>query len=180
MLTEKGFNGLIGRMLKAEGTLRQLVQDALEDSLAYAIDRQVQGHGLDLRRLSMVQTTAQQMRSVNGQRLSDYIKTCLLDANGKGAIGWNEKEQQYKLLTKGTVAVLPTFEQRGAWFDFGKEQKPKDDFSFDKLLANLLKQVDKHSDELSDADKIIVNAIRSARLSTVVRTDDEGNVLAAA
>lgn len=34
MLTEKGFNGLIGKIQRVEGTLRSLVQDAVEDSLS--------------------------------------------------------------------------------------------------------------------------------------------------
>lgn len=179
MLTEKGFSGLIGRIQRAEGTLRNLFQDAIEDALAYAVDRQTLGHGLDLRRLTIVQTTAKAMKSVNNQRLSDYLKTCLLDINGKTAIGWNEKEQQYKLLTKGTVVSLPSIETRGKWFDFGKPEKIKDDFDFSKSLDNLLKQAAKHEAALSPADQAIINAIRSARAGTAiaapVSTDELGN-----
>lgn len=178
MLTEKGFNGLIGKIQRAEGTLRSLFQDALEDALAYAIDRQDQGHGLDLRRLSIVQLTAKGMKSINNQRLSDYIKTCLVTIDGKTAIGWNDKENQYKLLTKGTVASVPSFETRGTWFDFGKPEKVKDDFNFSKSLDNFLKQVMKHEQELAPEDMTIINAIRSARQQASVRpvsTDELGN-----
>jgi hypothetical protein len=166
MLTEKGFSGLLVRIQRSEGTLRQLVQDAVEDSLAYAIDRQDQGHGLDLRRLSVLQSMTTKMKSISNQRLSDYIKSCLVDGNGKSCIGWHDKEQQYKLLTKGTVASLPTLETRGVWFEFGKAEKPKDDFNFGTRLAALIKLAEKHEDKLSDADKVIINSIRSARLES--------------
>lgn len=163
MLTEKGFAGLLTKIRRAEGTMRSLVQEAVEDSLAYAIDRQEQGHGLDLRRLSQVQNETATMKSINSQRLSDYIKTCLLDSDGKSAIGWNQKEGAYKLMKKGTVVSLPSFETRGTWFDYGKVQEVKDDFNFGKKLAALLAQAEKNSDKLSPEDAELLRQVRLAK-----------------
>lgn len=170
-LTEKGFTGLIGKIQRAEGTLRALVQEAIEDALSYAIDRQTEGHGLDLRRLTALQTATTSMKSINSQRLSDYLKTCLVDIDGKNAIGWNQKEQAYKLLKKGTTVSLLSFETRGAWFDFGKVEKLTDDFDFGKLLAGLLTKAEKHMDKLSPEDQELVRTLRSTR--TAIRMGDK-------
>lgn len=170
-LTEKGFTGLIGKIQRAEGTLRALVQEAIEDALAYSIDRQTEGHGLDLRRLTALQTATASMKSINSQRLSDYLKTCLVDIDGKNAIGWNQKENQYKLLKKGTAVSLLSFETRGTWFDFGKVEKLTDDFDFGKLLAGLLTKAEKHMDKLSPEDQQLVRTLRAAR--TTIRMQDK-------
>jgi hypothetical protein len=162
-LTEKGFSGLLGKIQRAEGTMRSLVQEAVEDSIAYAIDRQDQGHGLDLRRLSTLQAATKAMKSINSQRLSDYIKTCLVDSDGKPCIGWNEKEACYKLLKKGTIASAPSIDTRGTWFDFGKAETIRDDFNFTKRLNALLAQAEKHSDKLSDADRDLIKVLRAGR-----------------
>lgn len=164
MLTEKGFAGLLGKIRRAEGTMRSLVQEAVEDALAYAIDRQEQGHGLDLRRLSQIQVETTSMKSINSQRLSDYIKTCCVDINGVSAIGWNQKESAYKLLKKGTIVSVPSIDTRGAWYDYGKVQEVKDDFNFSKKLASLLAQAEKHVDKLSEEDAALLRAVRSAKL----------------
>lgn len=174
MLTEKGFAGLMGKIKRAEGTLRDLIQQAIEDSLGYAIDRQSNNHGLDLRRLSTLQTEVRGMKSVSGQRLSDYIKTCLVDINGASCIGWNEKEQQYKLLKKGTVASLKAYETRGAWYEFGKPEAPKDDFDFSKRLNALLAQAEKHADKLSEQDRQLIASLRSARMGISMGTAPTG------
>lgn len=170
-LTEKGFTGLIGKIQRAEGTLRSLVQEAIEDALAYSIDRQTEGHGLDLRRLTALQTATASMKSINSQRLSDYLKTCLVDIDGKNAIGWNQKEQAYKLLKKGTTVSLLSFETRGNWFDFGKVEKLTDDFDFGKLLAGLLTKAEKHMDKLSPEDQQLVRTLRASR--TTIRMQDK-------
>lgn len=162
-LNEKGFASLIGKIQRAEGTLRSLVQDAIEDALSYAIDRQTEGHGLDLRRLSQLQVATTSMKSINSQRLSDYLKTCLVDIDGKNAIGWNQKENQYKLLKKGTQVSLLSFETRGTWFDFGKVEKLNDDFDFNKLLNSLLTKAEKHMDQMSEADRELVRTLRATR-----------------
>lgn len=163
MLTEKGFSGLLGKIQRAEGTLRALVQDAIEDSLAYAIDRQEQGHGLDLRRLTTLQTATVGMKSINSQRLSDYVKASVVDSDGKSAIGWNQKENCYKLLKKGTVVSVPSLATRGNWFDFGKVEKLADDFDFGKKLNALLTAAEKHADKLTDADKALIAQLRASR-----------------
>lgn len=170
-LTEKGFTGLIGKIQRAEGTLRALVQEAIEDALAYAIDRQTEGHGLDLRRLTALQTATASMKSINSQRLSDYLKTCLVDIDGKNAIGWNQKEQAYKLLKKGVTVSLLSFETRGTWFDFGKVEKLTDDFDFGKLLASLLTKAEKHINKLTPEDQQLVRTLRAAR--TTIRMQDK-------
>lgn len=164
-LTEKGFTGLIGKIQRAEGTLRSLVQEAIEDSLAYAVERQDAGHGLDLRRLSALQVATTAMKSINSQRLSDYLKTCLVDSDGKNAIGWNQKEAAYKLLKKGTVVSLLSLATRGNWFDFGKVESLNDDFNFNKLLNALLTKAEKHLDKMSDEDKALVASLRATRTS---------------
>lgn len=169
-LTEKGFTGLLGKIQRAEGTLRSLVQEAIEDSLSYAIDRQTAGHGLDLRRLTALQLATTSMKSINSQRLSDYLKTCLVDIDGKNAIGWNQKEQAYKLLKKGTTVSLLSFETRGTWYDFGKVEKLNDDFDFGKLLASLLTKAEKNIDKLSPEDQQLVRTLRASR--TTIRMGD--------
>lgn len=178
MLSDKGFAGLIGKIQRAEGTMRSLVQDAIEDALAYAIERQTAGHGLDLRRLSQLQVATKSMKSINSQRLSDYTKTCLVDSDGKPCIGWHDKESAYKLLKKGTVASLPTLETRGTWFNYGKEQEVKDDFDFTKRLNSLLAQAEKHSDKLSDADRELIKLLRSGR--TTIRMEGSASLTPAA
>lgn len=174
MLTEKGFAGLLGRIVRAEGTMRSLVQEAIEDALAYAIDRQEQGHGLDLRRLSALQVSTIKMKSINSQRLSDYIKASMVDINGKSSIGWNQKDSAYQLLKKGTVVSVPSFDTRGNWFDFGKESAPKDDFDFSKRLNSLLTLAEKHADKLSEDDKALIAVLRANR--TTIRMQSEAAV----
>lgn len=181
-LTEKGFTGLIGKIQKAEGTLRSLVQEAIEDALGYAVERQDSGHGLDLRRLSALQVATTSMKSINSQRLSDYLKTCLVDSDGKNAIGWNQKEAAYKLLKKGTVVSLLSLATRGNWFDFGKVESLNDDFDFNKLLNSLLTKAEKHMDKMSEEDKALVASLRatrtSIRMSSVPPKTEDGTALA--
>jgi hypothetical protein len=171
-MNDKQFGSALVKAMTAVGKGFTAVQQLIDAALEYAIERQNEGHGADFRRLSAIATAAITAKGINSQRMQDYIKVCVVDINGAPAIGWNQKDSTFKLLVKGTVVSVPSFATRGTWFDYGKPEAPKDDFSFSKALEQAIKKAEKADTEgkLTPADHALLAAVRSARLQTALDT----------
>ena len=169
-MNDKQFNASLVKALGMVGKGFTALQQVIEQALAYAIERQEAGHGADFRRVSEIIVASTAAKGINTQRLTDYIKVCIVDSDGQPATGWNQKESALKLLKKGTVVSVPSYATRGDWFNYGKQEQPKDDFSFSKALEQAIKKAEKADQEgkLTPADHALLAAIRSARMQAVL------------
>ena len=169
-MNDKQFGSALVKAMTAVGKGFTAVQQLIDAALEYAIERQNEGHGADFRRLSAIATAAITAKGINSQRLQDYIKASVVDINGQSAIGWDQKDIAFKLLAKGTVVSVPSFATRGTWFDYGKPETTKDDFSFSKALEQAIKKAEKADADgkLTPADHALLAAIRSARMQAVL------------
>lgn len=164
-MNDKQFSTNVTKAFAVVGKGFTAVQQVIDAALLYAVERQEAGHGADFRRLSTIHVIAISTKGINSERVADYIKASVIDINGASAIGWNVKEQQFKLLKKGTVVSVPSVETRGNWFDYGKPQAQKDDFNFDKLFSAFLTKVEKNADKLTPEQAALVSSIRANRTS---------------